>query len=137
MVPLCVLLCHYKHISSHKVFKEFEIGKSTKGWFYGFKLHVICDNKEELVSCKITQGNVDDRVPVLQLAKNISGKSFGDKGYIFQEIFDQLFNQELQCESINNQFNNVFQLEHSHDCNPCNGLINMLALVQQVMTKTP
>lgn len=153
----CISVCHYKRISGHKVFKDIAaIGKSTKGWFYGFKLHVICDHTGELVNCKITPGNVDDHAPVLQLAKNILGKLFGDKGYISQELFDQLFNQGLQLitsvkknmknkfmplmdkillrkrsliESINNQFKNVFQLEHTRHRSPVNGLINMLAAV--------
>jgi hypothetical protein len=66
-------------IHSHKVFKGIaEIGKTTKGWLYGFKLHIICNHRGELVSCRITP--------------DLFGKSFGDKGYISKELFDVLFN---------------------------------------------
>ena len=35
---------------------------------------------------KLTSGNVDDRVPVPGLATGLTGKLFGDKGYIKQEL---------------------------------------------------
>lgn len=152
-----VAVCHRKRISQHKVFRGLgELGKSTKGWFYGFKLHVICTHEGGLVSCKFTPGNVDDRAPVPVLTKNLSGKLFGDKGYISQDLFDQLFNQGLQLvtgikknmknklmpmidklllrkrsviESINNQFKNVFQLEHSRHRAPLQGLVHMVSAV--------
>jgi len=37
-------VCHNKRINSNKVFSGVaEIGKSTMGWFFGFKLHITCD----------------------------------------------------------------------------------------------
>ncbi len=45
-------VCHKKRTSSHKVFKGLaEIGKSSYGWFLGFKLHMIINNKDP---CKST-----------------------------------------------------------------------------------
>jgi hypothetical protein len=35
-------ICHNKRISRNKVFKNIaERGKSTMGWFFGFKLHIL------------------------------------------------------------------------------------------------
>lgn len=57
-----VVVCHNKRIRAHKVFKGLaKRGKSTMGWFYGFKLHLVCNHNGELVSCQITPGNVDDK----------------------------------------------------------------------------
>ena len=43
-------VCHPKQIRNHKVFKGLaKIGKSTKGWFFGFKLHIVIDTKGNLM----------------------------------------------------------------------------------------
>ncbi len=52
------------------------------GYFYGFKLHVIINNKGEFMALKVTKGNVDDRVPVPELTKRLTGIIAADKGYI-------------------------------------------------------
>jgi len=156
-----ITVCHSKRISSHKVFAGLAaIGKSTKGWFYGFKLHLICNHKGDLVSCRITPGNVDDRAPLPEMVKNVFGKIFGDKGYISQALFDELFAKGLQLitgirkkmknklmlmfdkimlkkraliESINNQLKFVFQIEHHRHRSPINGMVNILcALVAYI-----
>ena len=63
-----------------------EIGKSSMGWFYGFKLHLVCNDRGELLNFCITRGNVDDRnLNVLNvLSKNLFGKLYADKGYILE-----------------------------------------------------
>jgi hypothetical protein len=150
-----IVVCHHKRIYGHKVFKGLaEIGKTTKGWFYGFKLHLICNHRGELVSCQITPGNVDDRSPIHEMTKDLFGKLFGDKGYISKKLFDALFSRGLQLitgirnnmknklmplfdklilckrsmiESINNQLKNVFQIEHTRHRSPVNGFINIIA----------
>ncbi|GFY65307.1 PDZ domain-containing protein [Trichonephila inaurata madagascariensis] len=56
-----IATCHRKRISKNKVFAGIaEIGKSTYGWFYGFKLHMVINEKGEIQGLK---GNVDDRKP--------------------------------------------------------------------------
>ena len=55
-------VCHIKREKQHKVFKNVATkGKSTMGWFFGFKLHLIINDKGELLSFYLTKGNVDDR----------------------------------------------------------------------------
>jgi len=61
--PLSV--CKNLRIPRHKTFKgEARRGKSSTGWFYGFKLHLIVNEQGEILSFCITPGNVDDRRPV-------------------------------------------------------------------------
>ena len=55
--------CHNKRIKRNRVFKGMaEIGKTTMGWFYGFKLHLVCNDRGELLNFCITRGNLDDRI---------------------------------------------------------------------------
>lgn len=75
--PLCV--CKNIRIPRHKTFKDVAgRGKSSTGWFYGFKLHLMVDDCGEVLSFSIMRGNVDDRVPVPKMAKNFIGKLFGE-----------------------------------------------------------
>ena len=77
--------CDKKRIKQNKVFKDIAtIGKSTMGWFYGFKLHIIINDKGELLDFIITQAHVDDRTPLKEdnFLKKIFGSLYGDKGYI-------------------------------------------------------
>lgn len=44
------------------VFKNIaEKGKDSIGWFFGFKLHTIINERGEIIDFLITKGNVDDR----------------------------------------------------------------------------
>ncbi len=73
-----------------KVFKDTaQRGKSSTGWFYGFKLHLIVNDPGEILSFMKPPGNVDDRNSkvIFPFSKNIYGKLFGDKGYISQSLF--------------------------------------------------
>ena len=66
--PLSV--CHNKRIGRHRVFAEVaRRGKSSMGWFYGFKLHLIVNDQGELLAVQRTPGNIDDRKPVPQMTK--------------------------------------------------------------------
>jgi hypothetical protein len=73
-----------------------ERGKNSMGWFYGFKLHLIINDKGELLSFKITPANVDDREPVPDIIKNVIGKLLGDRGYISKNLCESLFNNGVQ-----------------------------------------
>ena len=79
-----IQVCKPKRMSRNKTFQGFaKKGKSTIGWFFGFKLHLVVNDQGELLSIKLTAANVDDRKPVLSLTKKLFGKIFGDKGYIW------------------------------------------------------
>jgi hypothetical protein len=91
-----IQVCKPKRMSSNKVFANHgEKSKSTIGWFFGFKLHLIINECGELLAVKLTRANVDDRKPVLNMAANIFGKLFGDKGYISKELTDKLRDKGL------------------------------------------
>ena len=52
--PLSV--CHNRRIGRHRVFAEMATrGKSSMGWFYGFKLHLIVNDQGELLACHARQ----------------------------------------------------------------------------------
>lgn len=148
-------VCHARRINSHKVFKNMaKRGKSSTGWFYGFKLHFIINEKGEILSYMITAGNTDDRIPVPELSKDLFGKLFGDKGYISQDLFAKLFEKGVQIitklkknmknklmnivdkfllkkrgiiESVNNKLKADCQIEHHRHRNPWNFLVNLIS----------
>ena len=151
--PLAV--CHNRRIERHKVFKELAArGKTTMGWFYGFKLHLIVNEKGELLAVHLTPGNTDDRKPLDLMTHDLFGKLFGDKGYLAQDLFEQLFARGLELitnirknmknslmrledklllrkrfiiETINDQLKNISQIEHTRHRKPANFAVNLLA----------
>ena len=78
-----LVVCHNRRIRGHRVFKNVaRRGKTSLGWFYGFKLHLVVNDRGELLAFQITPGNVDDRRPVDELTQGLTGKRVGDRGYI-------------------------------------------------------
>lgn len=148
-------VCHVKRAHSHRVFERYAAwGKSSMGWYYGFKLHLVINDKGELLSFCLTPANVDDRTPVPELTQGILGKLFGDRGYISQKLFEQLWQQGVQLvtklkknmknrlmplidkillrkraliESVNDQLKNLCQVEHSRHRSPLNFMVNLVA----------
>jgi hypothetical protein len=129
-------------------------GQSSTGWFYGFKLHLVVNDRGDILAFALTPGNVDDRVPVPKLAAKLFGKLFGDKGYLSTPLFKTLFERGLQLvtnlrsnmknkltpltdklllrkrwiiETINDQLKNISQIEHSRHRSPVNFVVNGLA----------
>jgi len=152
----CLHVCHPARIHQHRVFKtDARRGKTSVGWFYGFKLHLVVNDRGELLAFCLTPGNVDDRQPVPRLARRLFGKLFGDKGYLSQPLFEQLLvTQGVQLitklrknmrnvlmslsdklllrkraliETINDQLKNVCQIEHTRHRSPVNFLVHLLA----------
>jgi hypothetical protein len=85
-------VCHTARIHQHRVFRmDARRGKTSVGWFYGFKLHLVVNDRGELLAFCLTPGNVDDRRPVPRLVRRLFGKLFGDRGYISQALAEELF----------------------------------------------
>jgi transposase len=154
---LPIRVCHNRRISSHKVFAGLaQRGKGSMGWFYGFKLHLVINEQGEVLGLRLTPGNTDDRRPVAKLVRQRWGKLFGDRGYLSQELFEQLWKQGLQLitklkrnmknklmplldkvllrkraliECVNDQLKNISQIEHTRHRSATNGIVNMLAAV--------
>ena len=57
-------------------------GKTSVGWFFGLKLHVVISHAGELLAVRVTEGNRSDLSQVPDLTKGLLGLLFGDKGYI-------------------------------------------------------
>lgn len=152
-------VCHNRRIYTHKVFKTYAArGKSSTGWFYGFKLHLVINDRGEICSFCLTQGNVDDRdIDVINaLCKELWGKLFADRGYISKELFERLYRQGIRLitrlrknmknvlmdmndkillrkraviESVNDFLKNICQAEHSRHRSIVNFLVNLLAAI--------
>ena len=87
----CLPVCHIKRSKRHKTFDAVaEYGKTSVGWFFGLKLHVVINDQGELIAFKITRGNQHDVTEATPLLRNLDGLAFGDKGYIDKKIFDAL-----------------------------------------------
>ena len=150
-------VCHNRRIRSNKVFKyAAKRGKSSTGWFYGFKLHLIINDCGEILSFCITSGNVDDRdwKTLSKLTREIYGKLFADKGYLSQKLFEKLFQNNITLitkikknmknrlmdlydkvllrkraiiETVNDFLKNTCQIEHTRHRSPVNFFVNLLS----------
>jgi len=109
--------CHIRRASSHKTLKGFaKKGKTSVGWFFGMKVHLIVNHRGEIVSFYVSSGNVSDNNQniLFKLTKNITGKLFGDKGYIVnQKIFEKLYLQgvHLITKIRKNMKNKLMEME--------------------------
>lgn len=156
MDSTALAVCKNPRIHSHKVFAGLaERGKTSTGWFFGFKLHLIINDRGELLNLMLTPGNIDDRQPVPKLVRKLFGKLFADKGYISKKLMEELlhtFNVQLVTgirsnmknvlmplsdklllrkraivETIIDQLKNISQIEHSRHRSPINFLVNLVS----------
>jgi hypothetical protein len=151
-----IKVCRNQRIHNHKTFNGLaERGHSSMGWFYGFKLHLVCNERGELLSFYLTKGNVDDRNPkhIKVMCENLFGKMFGDKGYISQALWQMLFADGIQLftklkkkmkghimslsdkirlrkraiiESVNDELKNMCQIEQTRHRSVNNFIMNIL-----------
>jgi len=92
-----IAVCKNYRILSHKVFKGLATrSRTTKGWFFGFKLHLIIDAEGNLLKVSFSSGNKDDRKGLKGMIRGIFGKLYGDRGYISQELFEHLYLNGIQ-----------------------------------------
>lgn len=152
-----IRVCKNKRIPRHKVFDGIaQRGKSTMGYFYGFKLHFVINDKGEILNFVITPGNTDDRAPLKdkRFVEKIKGKLYADKGYVSQKLTEILFVDGLHLithirnnmknvllemkdkillrkrsviETINDELKNICSIEHSRHRSFENFITNMLA----------
>ncbi len=148
-------VCHNKRIAQHKVFAHVaQRGKTSTGWFFGFKVHFLFNEYGELLEVALTPGNVDDRQPVPQMMKRIFGKIFADRGYLSKKLFQELLEtfgirlitklrknmpnrllplvdklllrKRAIVETIIDQLKNISQIEHSRHRSPVNFVVNLV-----------
>lgn len=150
-------VCKNQRILQHKTFKGIaQRGKCSMGWFFGFKLHIICNEMGEIVNFMFTPGNVDDRDPlkVERFTEELYGKIIADRGYISKDLFCKLFVNGIQLitklknkmknslmsvadkvllrkraiiESVNDELKNMAQTEHSRHRSLHNFVNNLMA----------
>jgi Transposase DDE domain len=148
-------VCDPKRINGHRVFAvDARRGKTSMGWFFGFKLHLAVNDRGDLLACCLTPGNIDDRTPVPGMVKRLRGKLFGDRGYISAPLTQLLFEQGLHLitrlrknmknhlmhlsdklllrkraiiECIIDQLKNISQIEHSRHRSPINFVVHLIA----------
>ena len=153
--PLAV--CDPHRIHSHKVFAGIaKRGKSSTGWFFGFKLHLAVNDRGEILGFCLTSGNVSDsNIKVVEkITENQYGKLFADKGYISKRLFSRLWQKNIQLitkvkknmknklmkledklllrkraliESVNDFLKNICQVEHSRHRSVSNFLVNVFS----------
>lgn len=149
-------VCHLKREKSHKVFKHIaQKGVTSKGYFHGLKLHMICNQQGEPVRFQLTSGNVSDNNEQLlkKMLEDFEGKVYGDKGYLTKH---KAFFEERGCkiiskvrknmkkplltgeeryylkkrgliETVFDQMVNICQIEHTRHRSPKNFLVNLWA----------
>ena len=91
-------VCKASRMSRNKVFLNYaKKSKTSTGWFFGFKLHLVINELGEIVSYRITTGDVaDNNLQLLQqLLSGLKGKCFGDKGYI-SSLFSSFYENGLK-----------------------------------------
>jgi len=151
---------HNKRIHSHKTFQGLAArGKSSTGWFYGFKFHFIVNDEGTIIAFTLTPGNTDDRKPLENEAftKKLWGKLYGDKGYISKKLFENLVYKGVHLytklkknmktgwlmevsdaimlrkraiiETIVDQLKNIYQIEHSRHRSINNFLTNLMSAI--------
>lgn len=152
-------VCKNQRIHIHKTFKGIaQRGRCPMGWFFGFKLHLICNERGELLNFMITPRDVDDRKPLEYKAfvEFIYGKLVGDKEYIGKNLFQRLFVDGIQLitklksnmkgalmsvsdklflrkqaiiETVNDELKNIAQVEHSRHRAFDNFIVNLLSAI--------
>ena len=148
-------VCDNRRIYRHKVFDGLAArGKTSTGWFFGFKLHAVINHVGELLSVKLTPGNVDDRKPLSDLCPSLFGKLYGDKGYLSKALTEQLraqgidlitkgrknmkpvehhpfdqamLRQRSLIETVFDELKNLCQIEHTQHRSVTNFLVNLMA----------
>ena len=128
------------------------------GWFYGFKLHLVINDKGEILSFYLSKANVDDRnaKAITSLTQSLFGKLFGDKGYISKALTDMLFGNGIQLitavkrnmkakalsneeklllrkrsviETVNDELKNICQAEHTRHRSINGFLLNLMSAI--------
>jgi hypothetical protein len=77
-------LCHQLRHGRVRLMREdgARFGKTSKGWFFGFKLHCLRHMSGRFLNIVLTPGLVDDRDPLLALCQaSDGGVTVGDMGY--------------------------------------------------------
>ena len=148
-------VCHNRRINRNQVFRGLaKRGRSTMGWFFGFKLHLAINHKGQLMAFKISDGSRDDRQPLEAMSAALQGKVFADKGYLSKSLLLRLWQHGLHLvtgirrnmknylmpmldklllrkrfiiETLFNKLKSHMGLEHTRHRSPINALVHILS----------
>jgi len=150
-------VCHNRRINSNKVFKgKATRGKTSVGWFYGFKLFLVVNAFGEVIKVMFTAANLADNNihQMMKLFDKLKGWAFADKGFINGQATEQLLQKGLHLltgirsnmknklmnytqkillqkrgliESIYDILKTVCDIEHTRHRSPVNALLNVFA----------
>jgi hypothetical protein len=151
----CLPVCHIKRSRRHKTFEEIaQYGRTSVGWFFGLKLHIVINNLGELIAFKISSGKQNDAKAGESIMQKLQGLMFGDKGYIGKELFSrllekglklitrgrknmkekiyspfekQLLNQRGIIETVINHFKHHYHIWHTRHRSPLNAVTHLMA----------
>jgi hypothetical protein len=150
-------VCHNKRIHQNRVFANLaDRGKSSMGWFFGFKLFLVINQYGQIMRCQITKASKADNNCqwMIKFFQGLKGRIFADKGFISSKAFDQLFKQDLKLitgirnnmknrlmdlqekwwlkkrgviESVNDILMTVCDIDHTRHRSPFNFFVNLFA----------
>ncbi|MDJ0694018.1 MAG: transposase [Mastigocoleus sp. MO_188.B34] len=87
-------VCHNRRIANHKVFDGLAArGKTSVYWFFGFKLHIVVNERGQLLNVTLIFGSIYYRVPVSDLLSGLFGKIFADRGYVSTKLASRLLEE--------------------------------------------
>ena len=146
---------HHAHIHAHKVFQGLaQRGKSSTGWFFGFKLHLIINDRSELMGFASHQQMWMTVSPCLRWPRDSLASSLGIEAIFLQALRHTLKPQAVELitklrknmkpkllnlmdkihlrkrtliETVNDQLKNVCQIEHSRHRSPTNAFVHLIA----------
>ncbi len=82
-----IQVCHNKRIKRNRVFADAAtVGKSTMGWFYGFKLHLVVNDRGGLLGVKFTPANQDDRTPIVLMVSTLQASYLATKAIFLSSL---------------------------------------------------
>jgi hypothetical protein len=86
-IPVCLM----KNVDHHKTMKDVaSLSKSTKGWFYGLKLHLTRDFMGKSLALRITTANDSDRKTAKDMNQDLWGVIIMDSGYVSKELQNEM-----------------------------------------------
>ena len=151
----CLPVCHIKRSRRHKTFDKIaKYGRTSVGWFFGLKLHLVINDRGELIAFKMTSGKQNDAKSGESIMENLKGLMFGDKGYIGKNLFSRLLDNGLKLitrgrknmkeriyspfekqlldkrgiiETVINHFKHHYQIWHTRHRSALNAMTHLMA----------
>lgn len=150
-------VCDNRRIKQHKVFTSIaDRGKSSTGWFYGFKVFIIVNQYGQLMKCAVTKASkADNNLEWMKtFFAGFKGLMFTDKGFLSSKAFDFLYAKGLKLitgvranmknkfvnmkekllhkkrgmiEAVNDILMTVCDIDHTRHRSPLNFMVNLLS----------